>query len=79
MGLGIRHWALVLGNAFSLQSKSVSIRSLATRNPDFNRAKFTYNYTISYDHRPQDILLVLLATYSANYYIAAMSSAATVY
>jgi hypothetical protein len=42
--------------------------------PDFNWSKFSYNYTISYDHKPQDILLFLLATYSANYYISAMSA-----
>jgi hypothetical protein len=34
-------------------------------NPDFNWAKFSYNYSISYAKKPQDILLVLLATYSA--------------
>ena len=43
-------------------------------NPDFNWAKFSYNYSISYDNKPQDILLVLLAAYSANYCIVAMSS-----
>ena len=46
-------------------------------NPDFNWAKFSFNYSISYAKKPQDILLVLLATYAANYCIAAMSS--TVY
>lgn len=44
-------------------------------NPDFNLAKFSYNYIVSYDNEPQDILLVLLAAYSANYFIAAMSAA----
>jgi hypothetical protein len=44
-------------------------------NPDFNWAKFSYNYSISYAKKPQDILLVLLATYSAKYFIDAMSSA----
>jgi hypothetical protein len=42
--------------------------------PDFNWSKFSYNYNVSYDHTPQDLLLVLLATYSANYYISAMSA-----
>jgi hypothetical protein len=41
--------------------------------PDFNWSKFSYNYNISYDHKPQDVLLVLLATYSANYYLSMMS------
>ncbi len=41
--------------------------------PDFNWSKFSYNYNITYDNKPQDILLILLATYSANYYMAAMS------
>jgi hypothetical protein len=41
--------------------------------PDFNWSKFSYNYTISYDTKPHDILLVLLATYSANYYMSSMA------
>ena len=41
--------------------------------PDFNWSKFSYNYTITYEHKPQDLLLVLLAVYAANYYVAAMS------
>ncbi|RYD57457.1 MAG: hypothetical protein EOP56_09130 [Sphingobacteriales bacterium] len=43
--------------------------------PDFNWSKFTYNYNISYEQRPQDTLLVLLAVYAANYYITSMSAA----
>jgi hypothetical protein len=43
--------------------------------PDFDWAKFSYHYDISYDQRPKDVLLVLLAAYSANYFIAAMSAA----
>jgi len=50
-------------------------QKLMLLNPDFNWAKFNYNYSISYDNKPQDILLVLLATYAANYFIAAMSAA----
>jgi hypothetical protein len=41
--------------------------------PDFNWRKFNYNYGITYDKKPENILLVLLAAYAANYYIAAMS------
>lgn len=40
---------------------------------DFNWSKFSYNYNISYDHKPKDILLILLATYSANYYLSMMA------
>jgi hypothetical protein len=43
--------------------------------PDFDWTKFSYQYDISYDQRPKDLLLVLLAVYSANYFIAAMSAA----
>ena len=43
-------------------------------NPDFNWTKFNYNYAISYDHIPQDLVLVVLSTYAANYSIAAMSA-----
>lgn len=39
-------------------------------NPDFKWAKLNYNFTITYDTKPEDILLVLLAAYSATYYIA---------
>lgn len=41
--------------------------------PEFSWSKFTYNYNISYDNKPKDILLVLLATYSANYYLSMMA------
>ena len=58
-------------NKYVLEDKDQ--QKLMLLNPDFNWAKFSYNYSISYDTKPQDILLVLLATYSANYYIAAMS------
>jgi hypothetical protein len=43
--------------------------------PDFNWSQFTYSYNISYDNKPKDILLILLATYAANY-MAMMSSGA---
>lgn len=41
--------------------------------PDFNWSKFTYNYNVTFDNKPQNILLVLLATYAANYYMAMMA------
>lgn len=43
--------------------------------PHFNWSKFTYNYDISYDKKPEDILFVLLGVYAANYFIAVMSGA----
>ncbi|TCC92323.1 hypothetical protein EZ428_11395 [Pedobacter frigiditerrae] len=48
-------------------------QKLMLLNPDFNWSKFSYNYDISYDNKQKDILLILLTTYAANYYIAAMS------
>lgn len=50
-------------------------QKLLLLDPDFNWAKFSYSYTVSFDNKPQDILLVLLATYSANYYVSAMAGA----
>ncbi|HMF73183.1 MAG TPA: hypothetical protein VK616_17005 [Flavitalea sp.] len=59
-------------NKYVLEDKDQ--QKLMLLNPDVNWGKLGYNYSISYDNKPQDILLVLLATYSANYCIAAMSS-----
>lgn len=50
-------------------------QKLMLLDPDFNWSKFSYNYDITYDQKPKDALLVLLATYAANYYVAATSSA----
>ena len=41
--------------------------------PKFNWSKFNYNYDITYDKKPQDILFVLLGVYASNYFIASMS------
>jgi hypothetical protein len=41
--------------------------------PDFNWRIFNYNYNITYEKPPQDILLVLLGVYASNYFIASMS------
>lgn len=43
--------------------------------PSFDWSKFIYNYDISYDKKPEDILFVLLGVYAANYFIAVMSGA----
>ena len=60
-------------NKYVLEDKNQ--QKIMLLNPDFDWSKFNYNYTISYDTTPQDIVLVLLATYAANYYVAAMSTA----
>lgn len=59
-------------NKYVLEDKDQ--QRLMSLDPDINWAKLNYDYSISYDNKPQDILLVLLATYSANYYVAAMSA-----
>jgi hypothetical protein len=61
----------IFGNKYVLEDKDQ--QKLMLLHPDFNWAKFSYNYSISYDNKPQDVLMVLLAAYAANYYIAAMS------
>ena len=43
--------------------------------PKFNWNKFSYNYDIAYDKKPEDILFVLLGVYASNYLIASMSGA----
>jgi hypothetical protein len=57
-------------NKYVLEDKDQ--QKLMLLDPDFNWAKLSYNYSITYDNKPQDILLVLLATYCANYYMSAM-------
>lgn len=44
--------------------------------PKFNWSKFDYNYDISYEKKPQDILLILLGVYASNYFITMMSGMA---
>ena len=41
--------------------------------PKFNWSKFDYNYDITYDKKPANILLILLGVYACNYLIASMS------
>lgn len=41
--------------------------------PKFNWSQFTYSYTIAYEKAPREILLVMLALYAANYFIALMT------
>jgi len=49
--------------------------SLIQFEPKFNWSKFIYNYDITYNQKPQDLLLVLLGIYASNYLIATMSGA----
>jgi len=60
-------------NSYVLEDKNQ--QKILLLKPDFDWAKFSYHYDISHDQRPKDLLLVLLAAYSANYFIAAMSAA----
>lgn len=41
--------------------------------PKFNWSKFNYNYDISFEKKPEDILFILLGIYASHYFIAAMS------
>lgn len=71
------------GQEFVLKAKGVFNNKLIIENkeeetliqfdPKFNWSKFQYNYDITYDEKPQDILLVLLGVYASIYYIASMS------
>lgn len=45
--------------------------------PKFNWKKFRYNYTITFDKKQQDILLILLGVYASNYIISSLSGAAS--
>jgi hypothetical protein len=61
----------VFHNKYVIENKEEE--ELIRFDPTFNWGKFNYNYEISYDKRPQDILFVLLGVYAANYYIAAVA------
>ena len=58
-------------NKYVIENKAEE--KLIQFDPKFNWGKFNYNYDISYDKKPEDILFVLLGIYASNYYIAAMS------
>jgi hypothetical protein len=61
----------VFHNQYVIENKEEE--ELIRFDPKFNLGKFNYNYDISYHKKPQDILLVLLGIYAANYYIAAVA------
>ena len=60
-------------NKYILEDKDEE--KLIQFDPKFNWSKFDYNYDITYDKKPQNILLVLLGVYASNYFIASMSGA----
>jgi len=73
------------GQEFVLKAKGIFYNKYIIENreeekliqfdPKFNWSKFDYNYDITYDKKPQDILFVLLGVYASNYFIAVMSGA----
>ena len=63
----------VFHNKYIIENKEEE--ELIRFDPKFNWGKFNYNYEISYDKKPQDILFILLGVYAANYYIAVVSGA----
>ena len=63
----------VFHNKYIIEDKNEE--KLIQFDPKFNWSKFDYNYIITYDKKPPDILLVLLGIYGANYFIATMSGA----
>lgn len=60
-------------NKFILENEAEE--KLIQFNPKFNWNRFDYNYDISYEKKPRDILLVLLGVYASNYFVATMSGA----
>ncbi|MER0439945.1 hypothetical protein [Emticicia sp. W12TSBA100-4] len=62
-----------LGNKFVLENKNEE--KLIQFDPQLNWNKLNYNYDITFDNKPQTILLVLLGVYAANYFMASMSGA----
>ncbi|MCU7551377.1 hypothetical protein OCK74_19805 [Chitinophagaceae bacterium LB-8] len=63
----------VFRNKYVIENKEEE--ELILFDPKFNWGQFNYDYEISYDKKPQDILLVLLGVYASNYYIAVVSGA----
>lgn len=64
-------------NKFILENSEQE--SVLQLEPQFNWRKFHYNFDIGYevtnDNEPNDILLLLLTVYSANFFISVMSGA----
>jgi hypothetical protein len=64
----------VLQNAYVVENKEEE--KLIQFDAKFNWSKFQYNYDITYNKKPGDMLIILLGVYAANYLIASMSGAA---
>ncbi len=58
-------------NKFIIENKDGA--NLIQFDPKFNWSKYNYNYEISFERKPEDIIFILLGIYSSNYFIAAMS------
>lgn len=61
----------VFHNIYVIENKEEE--KLIQFDPKFNWGKFNYNYEITYDQKPKDIVFVLLGVYASNYYIAVVS------
>lgn len=58
-------------NKYIIENKNKE--KLIEFDPKFNWRKFRYNYTITYNKKPEDVLLILLGVYASNYIINSMS------
>jgi hypothetical protein len=63
----------IFSNKFIIENKNKE--KIAEFDSEFSWRKFNYQYHITYEEKPQDILFVLLGVYASNYYIASMSGA----
>ena len=61
----------VFHNQYVIENKEEE--ELIRFDPKFSWGKFNYNYEISFDKKPPNLLFVLLGVYAANYYIAAVA------
>lgn len=61
----------VFHNSYVIENKAEE--KLIQFEPKFNWGKFHYNYEISCDKKPENLLFVLIGIYASNYYISAMS------
>lgn len=63
----------LLGNKFTFENNNEE--QLFQLDSQLNWKKLNYNYNIIFTDNPQNILLILLGVYAANYYMASMSGA----
>jgi hypothetical protein len=62
-------------NKYVIENKDQE--KLIQLNPKFNWKKFRYNYSITFNKKSEDILLILLGVYASNYIISSMSGTAS--